>query len=771
VLIIAERSDIAHPLSQYVLKVHSRCDLACDHCYVYEHADQSWKHQPTRMTEQTVEAAAQRIAQHAQAHELPSVTVVLHGGEPLLLGLDAMRMVLNKLNAIIGSVTTLRLRMQSNGIRLDEAFCEMFVECGLKVGVSFDGDRTANDRHRRYANGASSYNGVRRALELLRRPEYRQVYAGILCTVDIANDPLVVYDALLAEDPPAIDFLLPHATWEHPPTRTPDQPAPYADWLRRIHRQWTADGRRVRIRMFDAIHATGAGGRSGSEAFGLDPKDLVVVETDGSWEQVDSLKTAYDGAAQTGLDVFRHSVDAAAAHPGIAQRQQGADGLCATCRACPVVGQCGGGLFAHRYRPGNGFDNPSVYCADLKELIDSMNVHRAPAARPADEPGLLPEPAGLSVLDDVAGGYGSGRSVAVLAGIEVAITRALLWETGYRAVEADPYGLPARSWQFLLDLERRIGGPAALDRVLCHPFLRVWATACLRGRRDAGHLASVVAAVALRHGADFALELPVRDSTVYLPSYGTIALPWVDVHSVLLSKDGQRLTVTDGHHGSIAACDHGRAAQYVTLSGTSVLIEDADPYRDCFDWPAAPSLTTGAGDSWITALRDAWRLIERDVPQQMAALQAGLRAVVPLESGQSGTLHSASAQQAFGAVATQWCEPSHLAVQVVHEFQHSKMTALLDGYQLFDPSYKQLLRVGWRTDSRPIDGVLQGTYAHLAVAQVWRARAAAQPSLMPTYLRYRDWTASAVEDLLGTRALTAAGDRLVQGIGLAIAAW
>jgi hypothetical protein len=24
------------PIDQFVVKVHSRCDLACDHCYVYE---------------------------------------------------------------------------------------------------------------------------------------------------------------------------------------------------------------------------------------------------------------------------------------------------------------------------------------------------------------------------------------------------------------------------------------------------------------------------------------------------------------------------------------------------------------------------------------------------------------------------------------------------------------------------------------------------------------------------------------------------------------
>jgi uncharacterized protein len=50
-------------------------------------------------------------------------------------------------------------------------------------------------------------------------------------------------------------------------------------------------------------------------------------------------------------------------------RQIGADGLSAECRACPVMEICGGGLYPHRYRQGEGFRHPSVYCADLKKLI------------------------------------------------------------------------------------------------------------------------------------------------------------------------------------------------------------------------------------------------------------------------------------------------------------------------------------------------------------------------------------------------------------------
>jgi uncharacterized protein len=205
-------------VSQYVLKVSSRCDLACDHCYVYEHADQSWQHKPKVMASETVAQAARRISEHAQRHLLTHVSVVLHGGEPLLLGREKLQGILTTLRSVIeGPATKLHLIVHTNGVLLDEGLCELFTEHGVQVGVSLDGDRLANDRHRRYADGRSSHGKVLRALELLRTPRYRPLYAGILCTVDVANDPIAVYEALLAQAPPQLDLLLPHATWDNPP--------------------------------------------------------------------------------------------------------------------------------------------------------------------------------------------------------------------------------------------------------------------------------------------------------------------------------------------------------------------------------------------------------------------------------------------------------------------------------------------------------------------------------------------------------------------------
>src|SRR5262245_24739399 len=75
------------PFREFILKLHSRCNLACDYCYIYESADQSWRARPTVMSSETVQQAAVRIGEHAKAHRLTRVDVVLHGGEPLLAGI------------------------------------------------------------------------------------------------------------------------------------------------------------------------------------------------------------------------------------------------------------------------------------------------------------------------------------------------------------------------------------------------------------------------------------------------------------------------------------------------------------------------------------------------------------------------------------------------------------------------------------------------------------------------------------------------------------
>jgi uncharacterized protein len=364
------------PFREFVLKIHSRCDLACDYCYMYEMADQSWRSQPRRMPRSVIDKAAGRIADHVRAHRLDWVKLILHGGEPLLAGPELIAYTVGSVRAAVGTDTRVDATVQTNGLRLDDRFLGLFLELGVRIGVSVDGYEAGHDRHRKRRNGRGSHASATASLRrLAAHPRRDELFGGILCTVDVRNDPVATYEALLEFAPPMIDLLLPHGNWSAPPPlRVPGAAGtPYADWLIAVFDRWYGARRReTRIRIFSELIHVLLGGASSTESLGLSPVAVAVIETDGSIEQDHALKSAFPGAPDTGLHVGRDDFDAALAHPAVAARQLGLRALSATCRECAVRRACGGGHYAHRYLPGTGFAAPSVYCPDLFKLISHV---------------------------------------------------------------------------------------------------------------------------------------------------------------------------------------------------------------------------------------------------------------------------------------------------------------------------------------------------------------------------------------------------------------
>ncbi len=353
----------AVPFQQFILKVHSRCNLSCSYCYVYEMADQSWRTLPRRMSPPVLRKAIERIAEHAERHHLTNLDIILHGGEPLLVGVEWLAGLVGMLRARVPA--QVNVAVQTNGTLLDLPVLSVLKSLAITVGVSLDGDAEATGRHRRYANGRNSFDAVAKGLDLLRSPEFQDCYSGILCTIDVRNNPVSTYEALLSFAPPALDLLLPHANWSYAPPGSG-----YGDWLISIFDRWySAPHQETRVRLFSELIQLIFDQPGAVEGLGLLPSTLVVVDTDGSIKQLDSLSSTYPGAADTGLNVLTGTLDDALDHPTTVARQLGADALSPQCLDCPVMKICGGGLYSHRYREGDGFRHPSVYCQDLLKLI------------------------------------------------------------------------------------------------------------------------------------------------------------------------------------------------------------------------------------------------------------------------------------------------------------------------------------------------------------------------------------------------------------------
>ena len=119
--------------TEFVVKIASRCNLACDYCYVYQAADQSWREQPRVMSEAVFTGVCEQIARHARG----PVSLIFHGGEPLLAGAATIERFATLARRVIGPVD---LRMQTNGTLVTPAKADELYMSGISMArISFDG--------------------------------------------------------------------------------------------------------------------------------------------------------------------------------------------------------------------------------------------------------------------------------------------------------------------------------------------------------------------------------------------------------------------------------------------------------------------------------------------------------------------------------------------------------------------------------------------------------------------------------------------------------
>jgi uncharacterized protein len=110
------------------------------------------------------------------------------------------------------------------------------------------------------------------------------------------------------------------------------------------------------------------------DSIGFGPITIVTLATDGSVEVQDVCRIAGDGANASPVSVLTHDLDAMVDDPRYREVFDASVHLPAACLACEWQFACGGGHIASRWSQQRGFDNPSVYCADFKQLFAHIHA-------------------------------------------------------------------------------------------------------------------------------------------------------------------------------------------------------------------------------------------------------------------------------------------------------------------------------------------------------------------------------------------------------------
>ena len=358
--------------TSFVLKIAERCNLNCSYCYMYNKGDTSFLGRPKFMSAELATAVLARIAGYAQRHNLPEVTVVLHGGEPLLIGRHWVQWFLEQTGRVATSTgISFNVGVQTNATVLDKDWIALFTGHNVTIGVSCDGPQEWNDRDRRGFDGGGSYHKVRKALDLLAAT--LGAHWGLLTVVNPETRGSEVLKHFIDIGVRRVDFIWPDFNHDHLP------PWPHgvlADYFCELFDYWYNDvPSPPRIRFFESAMSLMLGGRSECDALGLHPFADIMVESDGTWEPLDTLRICGNGITRTGLDVRTHDIEAIWDVPLYQIGLHNEELLPPVCQSCAYREVCGGGYLPHRYRRDTGFANPSIYCADYLAVLSHIR-HR-----------------------------------------------------------------------------------------------------------------------------------------------------------------------------------------------------------------------------------------------------------------------------------------------------------------------------------------------------------------------------------------------------------
>ncbi|MDR2535346.1 MAG: SPASM domain-containing protein, partial [Treponema sp.] len=232
----------------------SLCNMRCSYCF---YADISARRQsPSKgiMTSTTAAGIINNIFKDLSFGD--SITFAFQGGEPALAGLswyqDFTSMVADQSR---GRDIKIRYAFQTNGLLLDETWCELFHTHHVLVGLSLDIIPSLHDKNRITPDGSGTYREVMRCKELLEK--YKVPY-NILCvlTNQLAREPDKAWRFILQEKIGYIQFIPCLEGSGEAAVPNVLNPVRFSSFYSRIFHWWAKSleaGQYISIKFFDDI--------------------------------------------------------------------------------------------------------------------------------------------------------------------------------------------------------------------------------------------------------------------------------------------------------------------------------------------------------------------------------------------------------------------------------------------------------------------------------------------------------------------------------------
>jgi uncharacterized protein len=155
------------------------CNLDCKYCFFLS-KQALYPESDFRMADDLLEIYIRQLLES----QPEQVTIAWQGGEPTLMGLEFFERGMALVEKHSRPGQQVEHTIQTNGTRLDDAWCGFFKQHNFLVGISVDGPRHLHDAYRVDKGGKGTSDQVMHGWELLKK---HGVECNILCTVHAGN--------------------------------------------------------------------------------------------------------------------------------------------------------------------------------------------------------------------------------------------------------------------------------------------------------------------------------------------------------------------------------------------------------------------------------------------------------------------------------------------------------------------------------------------------------------------------------------------------------
>jgi len=144
------------------------CNLRCAYCFYLEKASLYRQVRQWRMSDETLQLYIRQYVE-VQPDTVEEIDFAFQGGEPTLAGLDFFQRVVELQKAHVPAGKRIHNSLQTNGILLDDAWCEFLKRHDFLVGISIDGPADLHDKYRLDRQRRGTFDRVAAAIARLQK--------------------------------------------------------------------------------------------------------------------------------------------------------------------------------------------------------------------------------------------------------------------------------------------------------------------------------------------------------------------------------------------------------------------------------------------------------------------------------------------------------------------------------------------------------------------------------------------------------------------------